>query len=90
MAALENQSFDQLMTSHVKDHRSLFDRMHIQLGSQSLDSLPTNKRIELVKQNNKDLALEALLFQYGRYLLTGSSRVGTNPANLQKGFGIRI
>jgi alpha-L-fucosidase 2 len=27
--------------------------------------------------------MEALLFQYGRYLLISSSRVGTNPANLQ-------
>lgn len=27
--------------------------------------------------------LEALLFQYGRYLLISSSRPGSNPANLQ-------
>ncbi|SOE19609.1 alpha-L-fucosidase 2 [Spirosomataceae bacterium TFI 002] len=83
LAALEKKSVDKLLTSHIKDHRSLYDRVHLQLGTSSLDNLPTNKRIELVKQDNKDPELEALLFQYGRYLLIGSSRVGTNPANLQ-------
>jgi alpha-L-fucosidase 2 len=35
------------------------------------------------KDNTRDLGLEALLFQYGRYLLISSSRGNTLPANLQ-------
>lgn len=35
------------------------------------------------KAGQEDPALEALLFQYGRYLLMGSSRTGTQAANLQ-------
>ena len=40
-------------------------------------------RIARIKAGETDTGLEALLFQYGRYLLISSSREGTNPANLQ-------
>ena len=44
--------------------------------------LPTNERISSFPQSN-DPALVTLYFQYGRYLLIGSSRPGSQPANLQ-------
>jgi alpha-L-fucosidase 2 len=45
-------------------------------------SLPTYKRLLDYKKDG-DPQLEALLFQYGRYLLISSSRKGGLPANLQ-------
>ena len=43
---------------------------------------PTNTRIRN-SQTSDDPQLAALYFQYGRYLLIGCSRPGTQPANLQ-------
>ena len=44
--------------------------------------LPTDERIAAFAKTG-DPALVALVFQYGRYLMIGSSRPGGQPANLQ-------
>ncbi|WP_054027791.1 glycosyl hydrolase family 95 catalytic domain-containing protein [Bacillus sp. FJAT-28004] len=76
-------SYEQLRERHVQDHRSLFQRVQIDLGRNAQALLPTDERLEDYKQGKQDPALEALYFQYGRYLLMASSRPGTQPANLQ-------
>ncbi|MCK5271682.1 MAG: glycoside hydrolase family 95 protein [Sedimentisphaerales bacterium] len=68
---------------HVRDHQKLFRRVTLDLGRTDVSKLPTNERLEALKQGGKDPALVALYFQYGRYLLMGSSRPGCLPANLQ-------
>jgi len=68
---------------HVRDHQKLFRRVTLDLGRTDASRLPTDERLEAVKQGGKDPALVALYFQYGRYLLMGSSRPGCLPANLQ-------
>ena len=45
--------------------------------------MPTDDRLDRVKRGETDLGLEALYFQFGRYLLIASSRPGGLPANLQ-------
>ncbi|RRJ67868.1 glycoside hydrolase family 95 protein [Paenibacillus oralis] len=52
-------------------------------GSTEPSQLPTDERLEAYRGGAQDLELEALYFQYGRYLLMASSRPGTEPANLQ-------
>lgn len=76
-------SYEQLRERHVEDHRSLFQRVQLDLGRTAQAQLPTDERLENYKQGKQDPALEALYFQYGRYLLMASSRPGTQPANLQ-------
>ena len=49
----------------------------------SLAALPTDVRLERVKTGADDPGLVERHFQFGRYLLLGSSRHGTLPANLQ-------
>ena len=44
---------------------------------------PTPYRLDRYREGAADPALEALYFQYGRYLLIASSREGDMPANLQ-------
>lgn len=71
---------------HVKDHRSFFDRVSFTLGEDenALKTIPTNERLERVKSGTTDHGLIVLYYQYGRYLLMGSSRKpGRLPANLQ-------
>lgn len=74
-------SYAQLKRRHVQDFGALFDRVDLKLGDDI--NLPTYDRVLAVAAGKKDHALEALLFQYGRYLLISSSRKGGLPANLQ-------
>jgi alpha-L-fucosidase 2 len=83
LSAIENIDFETLQLVHIKDHKSLFDRVKFKLAGNDLDTIPTDERIERIKRGATDLGLETLLFQFGRYLLIGSSREGTSPANLQ-------
>ncbi|ARX81303.1 alpha-L-fucosidase [Streptomyces alboflavus] len=77
----------ELRARHVRDHRALFDRVALDLGQSTPPDVPTD---QLLKDYGKapaaDRALEALFFQYGRYLLIASSRPGSLPANLQGGW----
>ncbi|OWR26517.1 alpha-amylase [Saccharibacillus sp. O23] len=72
-----------LRERHLRDHAALYGRMELKLGGEERAQLPTDERLEAYKQGTEDPALEALYFHYGRYLLMGSSRPGTQPANLQ-------
>lgn len=75
------KSYQQLRKNHVSDYRELFGRVSLNLGM--APDRPTVDRLNAHKQGAEDPALEALLFQYGRYLLISSSRPGSLPANLQ-------
>lgn len=83
LKAIASQNFDVLKKEHVQDYQKLYARVDFNLGETALDVLPIDERLERIKQGATDTGLEALLFQYGRYLLMASSREGTNPANLQ-------
>lgn len=75
--------FEQLKQRHVKDYQKLFGRMEFFLRSAADSSLPTDERLDRLRQGEEDLGLYTLFFQYGRYLLISSSRKGCLPANLQ-------
>lgn len=82
--AAVGKSLEALKQIHIEDHKSLFNRVVLDLKTDnSLQHIPTNQRIEEVKQGAVDLELQETLFHYGRYLLIASSREGTLPANLQ-------
>ena len=75
--------FGEMLARHMADHRSLFRRVRLDLGSAHRDQSPTDERLAAVRAGAVDQGLEATYFQYGRYLLIASSRPGTQPANLQ-------
>ena len=66
-------------------HASFFNRMHFSLGeNHSLDTVPTDIRLQRFQAGADDPGLITTYFQYGRYLLMGSSRKPAQlPANLQ-------
>ncbi|HEV8330010.1 MAG TPA: glycoside hydrolase family 95 protein [Steroidobacteraceae bacterium] len=74
----------ELLERHCNDHSALFDRVALDIG-QMPSSLPTDQLLARYGQGAaaSDRELEALYFQYGRYLLIASSRAGSLPANLQ-------
>ena len=80
---LAKKSWEDIQRDHVADHRKLFRRTSLELGAGAGADLPTDQRLALYKKKWSDPGLEALLFQYGRYLLIASSRPGGLPANLQ-------
>lgn len=71
-----------IVRDHRQDHGRLFRRVELDLG-EGPSTVPTDRRLALVRAGREDPALEALHFQFGRYLLIASSRPGDMPANLQ-------
>lgn len=91
-------NFERLRRRSVGEHQRLFRRVQLTLKhSPNQDSppgpmkatdanpalLPTDERLKAVRAGAADPGLAALYFQFGRYLLLGSSRPGGLPANLQ-------
>src|SRR6185503_2678277 len=50
---------------------------------ESKKSIPLDERLALYRNGGEDAGLEALYFQYGRYLVISDSRTPNVPANLQ-------
>lgn len=74
----------ELEARHLKEYQSIFNRVKLTLGPDSLSKLPTDERLHRIQKGEDDNGLMSLYFQYGRYLLMGSSRYpGVLPANLQ-------
>jgi alpha-L-fucosidase 2 len=86
LAAALSKPYAAVAADHIADHRRFFHRVDLQLGPPvpaTVAALPTDERLERVKRGAIDTGLDALYFQFGRYLLIASSRPGDLPANLQ-------
>ena len=83
LAAVAATPLARLEARHAADYARYFDRVGFHLGSQGAPDAPIDERIKRYKAGQADPNLEALYFQYGRYLLISSSRPGGMPANLQ-------
>lgn len=85
-AAIKSAStkrFYELLASHVADYYPYFGRVTLHLGGADKAAIPTDARLQAVKDGADDPGLLTLYFEYGRYLLLSASRAGTLPANLQ-------
>jgi len=78
------KSFSQLKASHIRDYQSLFKRVILNLGvdMQKVKQL-TDERLKKYAASPDDYQLQALYYQFGRYLMIASSRPGSRPTNLQ-------
>jgi alpha-L-fucosidase 2 len=77
-----SRSYQNLLADHVAEYKGYFDRVTLDLGRSSMDSLPTDRRLKTAGEI-PDLGMAELYFNFGRYLLISSSRPGNMPANLQ-------
>jgi alpha-L-fucosidase 2 len=87
LAQAAAKSYADLRNRHVADYQHLFRRVSLELGQSAADEtggdVPTNERLQAVRNGAADPKLIELYFQFGRYLLISSSRPGSLPANLQ-------
>ena len=88
LSAINGADYATLRRRHEADFRALMSRVHLQVGDASRNSLPTDERLKAVREGNADPNLEALCFQFGRYLLAASSRAGRStrqpPGDLER------
>ncbi len=76
-------SFGELYRAHLKDYKSLFERVKFSLNEDD-GIFATDKLIKrFSKKGEHKRNVITALFDYGRYLLIASSRDGSLPANLQ-------
>jgi alpha-L-fucosidase 2 len=83
---LNGRSVETIEAAAVQEHQRYFNRMEVDFGTtaSNIDALPTHERLKRIKDGaDDDPDLIETYFQYGRYLLIGSSRPGCLPANLQ-------
>ena len=85
LAKASRQTYAQLLAAHLADFHRYFDRVSLTLNPAKEDRsrLATDERLDAYGRGAADSSLEALYFQYGRYLLMSSSRTPGAPANLQ-------
>jgi len=80
----EKLSFKTLLAEHTAAYRKLFERVKIDLGHNvEKEKLPVDERLAAFAADHDDPSLMALYYQFGRYLLISSTRVGSLPPNLQ-------
>jgi alpha-L-fucosidase 2 len=84
---LSNIPYKTIRQRHVKDYQSLYQRVKLTLGHsvyRNSVAVPTDAQLRAyVDESLFNPDLEALYFQYGRYLLISCSRTPNVPANLQ-------
>ena len=84
MAAALAKPYALQKQEHIRNYQKMFNRVNVTLGTKTADILPTDERLAQFQQDPRsDNGLPVLFFQYGRYLLISSSRVGLLPPNLQ-------
>jgi alpha-L-fucosidase 2 len=80
--------YQELLTRHMNDYKGVYDRVKLELGTPDLRPQTSDRPTDEVLREYLDESifnpdLEALYFQYGRYLLISCSRTPNVPANLQ-------
>lgn len=78
-----HKEYATLQRNHQSDYQKFFSRVDLRLNDQPVPNLPIDERLKRYSEGSKDLNLEELYFQFGRYLLISSSRTTGVPANLQ-------
>lgn len=79
---ISTKKYETIYASAIADYKKYFDRVAFNLNTTENSFLPTDIRKQKI-QDSDDPSMAALSYNFGRYLMIGSSRPGTQPANLQ-------
>lgn len=83
IARATQKKYPVLLQSHLTDFHHFFNRVALSLNKGDKTNMPTDERLAVYRTGAADAGLEALYFQFGRYLSISSSRTPHAPANLQ-------
>jgi alpha-L-fucosidase 2 len=83
LTAASKRSYAELRARHISDYQQYFRRAEIHFGSDVNAHVPTDQRVQHIKDGGEDVTLLPIYLQFGRYMLISSSRPGTLAANLQ-------
>ncbi|MBZ3900322.1 glycoside hydrolase N-terminal domain-containing protein [Streptomyces griseiscabiei] len=85
LAKAARRPYAELRAQHTAETRALMNRVSVSWGTSdpAVVALPTDARLARYAAGGEDPTLEQTMFDYGRYLLIGSSRPKGLPANLQ-------
>lgn len=84
LEAVSKKQYEDVKSAHLADFRNLFDRVSLNIGiEKEAVMLPTDDRLLRFNSGKSDNQLQALYYQFSRYLLISSSRDQSIPANLQ-------
>ena len=79
---IKNKTYTNILESAMADYKKYYDRVTLKLPTTPNSFLSVPERMQKI-QSGPDPSLSALSYNFGRYLMIGSSRPGTEPANLQ-------
>ena len=86
ISAVRGRGYDEMKAAHIADFEalSLATQLDVNGALDVEDSRPVDRRLADYAAGGTDFGLEAMYFQFGRYLLISSSREDSPaPANLQ-------
>ena len=85
LANVKQKKLGPIFKRHLADYQALYNRLSIDLGTTdaAVRELPTDQRLLKYRETLTDPELEALIYQYGRYVLIAGSRPGNLPLTLQ-------
>ena len=69
LSRIAGTDYATLRRRHEDDVLALMGRVHLKVGDDSRNDTPTDERLKAVRDGASDPNLEALCFQFGRYLL---------------------
>ncbi len=78
-----NKGFEEIYNEHISVFSSYFNRVKLDLCTNNMIDIPTDKRLINHASGAQDLGLYSLIFNFGRYLIISGSREGTQPTTLQ-------
>lgn len=78
---------DAIYNDHLSDYQGLYNRVNLDIANDKENAraalLPTDERLNRLKETGSDNGLICLYYNFGRYLMISCSRPGTLPATLQ-------
>lgn len=83
MSNVDGTSYETLYKRHTDAFSNMMGRVQLSVGDKKMNEKPLAERIRAVQEGADDPNLEALCFQFGRYMLVASSRKGGQTSNLQ-------
>ena len=76
--------YDRILSLHKEHYHEAFRRVSLTLPSdEALAEMPTDKRLQRLRDGESDNGLLKLYFDFGRYLMISGSAPGSLPLNLQ-------